>query len=54
MIVSNRLVLSAAQTWDFTLPLDLEDGEYLLRSEILGLHAAGVFVFHILRIIFFD
>lgn len=30
----------AAQAWDFKIPLDLEDGEYLLRTEILGLHVA--------------
>ncbi|KAH8111662.1 family 61 endoglucanase [Phellopilus nigrolimitatus] len=33
--------LRAAQQWDFTIPKDLEDGEYLLRTEILGLHAAS-------------
>ncbi|KZT33926.1 hypothetical protein SISSUDRAFT_364473 [Sistotremastrum suecicum HHB10207 ss-3] len=33
--------LRAAQSWNWTIPPELEDGEYLLRTEILGLHAAS-------------
>ncbi|KZS87922.1 hypothetical protein SISNIDRAFT_498210 [Sistotremastrum niveocremeum HHB9708] len=33
--------LRAASAWDFVLPKNLPDGEYLLRTEILGLHAAS-------------
>jgi hypothetical protein len=32
---------SRAQKWEYKIPKALEDGEYLLRTELLGLHVAG-------------
>lgn len=40
--MANVLMMENQGKWTFKLPANLESGEYLLRSEMLALHGAGV------------